>query len=440
MKQNLLYLLFFNFIFLLNLKAQFSSTFIVDDEQEEFTSIIRVSDFNNDGQNDILTAADKFPLDVIKVYFQDSDNQFTSLLIDEQDNIETIDIADLNEDGLMDFAVISGNIPETTLSWYENLGNAFQRHTLANVNFGFNKVILNDFNNDGMTDILSLEHISFVLRKAISPGIFDEGESFADPTEYYAMTVNDYNSDGFLDVAVASATGFLVFLNDSGNSFTHFSNAGSSISFGLENEDLDQDGDIDIVSYDTLQGLLLYKNDGSGNFTYHSTIIDSTDDFSTFGLVDLNCDEIPDIHTVISQLGQVIWIPNEGAAQFGSPVVVYDFDGLVYASGNGDLNNDGASDLIFGRDNLAVSLNNCAEMRLSDMNANYVQIYPNPVQDYLYIRSDKQENEIQILDMTGRIIFSKRVENGKLNVNTLPKGIYYLKIKEANQLLKFIKQ
>lgn len=440
MKQNLFYLLFFNFIFFPDLKAQFSSAFIIDDEQEEFTSIIKVSDFNNDGKNDILTAAGHFPLDVIKIYFQGSDNQFTPVLIDEQDTIEAIDVADLNGDGLPDFAVISGNIPETALSWYENLGDSFQRHTLANVNFGFNRVILRDFNNDGMTDILSLEHINFVLRKAISPGVFDEGQGFADPTEYYAMTVNDYDNNGFLDVAVASATGFFVFLNDSGDSFTYFSNAGSSISFGLENEDLDQDGDIDIVSYDTLQGLQLYKNDGSGNFAYHNTIIDSTDNFSTFGLVDLNCDGIPDVHTVISQLGQAIWIPNEGAAQFGFPVVVHDFDGLVYASGNGDLNSDGAPDLIFGHGDLLAALNGCAELGLPDVNAVMVQIYPNPVQNYLYIRSDRQENEIQILDLKGRIIFSKRIENEKLDVNTLPNGIYYLRIKDTDQLLKFIKQ
>jgi len=422
------------------LKAQFSPTIIIDDNQEDFTSLIKVADFNNDGRNDILTVSDKFPLDAVKIYYNQGNNNFSPALIEERDNIVTVDVSDMNGDSQIDFAIISGNGTETDLSWYENQDGDFERHFLANVDFGMNKVILKDFNNDGMTDILSLEHTVFVLRKAINPGVFDDGESFAEPTEYYAMDTNDYNNDGFLDVSVASATGFPVFLNDSGNSFSHFSKAGSFISFGLQSADLDLDGDIDIVSYDTLRGLNLYTNDGNANFTFDSTILDSTDNFSIFGLADLNCDEIPDLHTVISQLGQVIWIENQGSGNFNSPNIIHDFDGLIYASGNGDLNGDEVPDLIFGRDDLMMALNECDVMNVSDVNSYDFQVYPNPVNDFLYFKSKTQNFEIQVLNETGKLICTEKVTDGKASLKMLSPGVYLLKSDKFPKVFKIIKQ
>lgn len=438
MKQILFFIFLLNILVCPNLKAQFSPTIFIGNEQEDFTAQILTADFNNDGINDILTVNADFPLDNVKIYFQEAGQNFLPVLIDGQDNITGIGTGDLNDDGWVDFAMISGNGSSANLAWYENQNGSFERHFMANVNIGINNnVILKDFNNDGMTDILSLEHTFFVLRKAITPGIFSEGESFAEPTEYYAMDAKDYNNDGFLDVSVASATGFLVFLNDSGNSFSHFSNAGSFISFGLQSADLDLDGDIDIVSYDTLRGLNLYKNDGNGNFTFDSTVLDSTDDFTIFGLTDLNCDEIPDLHTVISQLGQVIWMENQGDGNFNSPNILHDFDGLIYASGNGDLNGDEIPDLIFGRNDLAMALNECGEMNTSALNQIQFQVYPNPVGNEINIISESNlENyTIRLIDFTGKNIPVK-LNEGKVKMNSLSKGIYILNIRnEKGEIL-----
>lgn len=429
MKHKLLLLVLLNLIFTPHLKSQFSPAIILENDQDYFTSLIKVADFNNDGLNDILTIADKFPLDVIKIYFNEGNNSFTPVIIDEQPNIATVDVGDLNDDSKIDFAIISDVGNDTSLSWYENQSGTFEKHAMGYVEPGMNVVLLRDFNNDEMTDILSLEHSHFVLRKAIAPGAFDEPEYFAPPNEYYAMNVNDYNNDGFLDVSIASATGFLVFINNSGSSFTHHSNGGAIFSFGLESADLDMDGDIDIVSYDNLQGLNLYKNDGSGNFTFDHTIIASSDNFKIFGLIDLNCDEIPDLHTVVSQQGLVIWMQNQGDAHFSSQNIVHDFDQLLYASASGDLNGDKIPDLIFGRNNLAIAINECDAMNLSDFNDNHFHVYPNPFGNEIYINSKSNSvgYTIQLMDLNGKSILSNNWVQ-KINTPDLPKGIYILNI------------
>ncbi len=74
-------------------------------------------------------------------------------------------------------------------------------------------------------------------------------------------------------------------------------------------------------------------------------------------------------------------------------------------------------------------------------------IYPNPVNDYIYInlKGDKSKLNFTIYDNTGRIFKDKssEAENGvlSLDVSSFPAGIYFLKVEGANfsKFTKFIK-
>lgn len=75
-------------------------------------------------------------------------------------------------------------------------------------------------------------------------------------------------------------------------------------------------------------------------------------------------------------------------------------------------------------------------------NKTEISIYPNPVKDLLYIRSDKEIIKTEIFDVSGRILSSVVVKNKSLDVNDLPKGQYIIKIftKDSISNLKFFKQ
>jgi len=68
-------------------------------------------------------------------------------------------------------------------------------------------------------------------------------------------------------------------------------------------------------------------------------------------------------------------------------------------------------------------------------------IYPNPVNDYLYIDYSKlKTDKIEMFDLLGKIVLSEKIENGnKVNVSSLPKGIYLLKLGNSNEQKKIIK-
>jgi plastocyanin len=59
-----------------------------------------------------------------------------------------------------------------------------------------------------------------------------------------------------------------------------------------------------------------------------------------------------------------------------------------------------------------------------------VQIYPNPVQSVLHIRSEVEVSEIKVIDPSGRILISHRVhaENAEIDLSRLSAGVYALVI------------
>lgn len=72
-----------------------------------------------------------------------------------------------------------------------------------------------------------------------------------------------------------------------------------------------------------------------------------------------------------------------------------------------------------------------------------VMLFPNPAKDVLYIQGNKlEDSEIEIYNLEGRKINEFKLENDHINVSSLPKGVYILKIKHKNgEILssKFIK-
>ncbi len=64
-------------------------------------------------------------------------------------------------------------------------------------------------------------------------------------------------------------------------------------------------------------------------------------------------------------------------------------------------------------------------------------IYPNPVRDYIYIKNpeDKLERNIQILDVTGKVVFENVYQENIIiiSVKNWSKGVYFIKIADANK-------
>lgn len=100
---------------------------------------------------------------------------------------------------------------------------------------------------------------------------------------------------------------------------------------------------------------------------------------------------------------------------------------------NPGINNSGADfDVMYAPaqgGNLISLLSNITS--LEELNPNVeLKIYPNPVKDYLSIETELKAAEIAIYTMDGREVFAKKMDNEResINISTLPKGIFLLKL------------
>ena len=64
-----------------------------------------------------------------------------------------------------------------------------------------------------------------------------------------------------------------------------------------------------------------------------------------------------------------------------------------------------------------------------------VQIYPNPANDFIRIQSNVMVDEIQIIDISGRVVLTNIIHStdALLSIQTLPSGVYQAKIISGNE-------
>lgn len=77
-------------------------------------------------------------------------------------------------------------------------------------------------------------------------------------------------------------------------------------------------------------------------------------------------------------------------------------------------------------------------MGIENIEFGMLKMYPNPVTSELYIQKYSGDENVQIFDLLGREVTSRKLLDGKLNVSALPNGIYILKI--GNYKGRFIKE
>ncbi len=110
--------------------------------------------------------------------------------------------------------------------------------------------------------------------------------------------------------------------------------------------DLDNDGDIDVLSASLDNKIAWYENDGIGNFGLQQIITTFAGGAQSVYAADLDGDGDEDVMSASAADDKILWFENLGNGNFGMLQVVTnvtDFAVCVYAS---DLNNDGRIDIL----------------------------------------------------------------------------------------------
>jgi hypothetical protein len=234
--------------------------------------------------------------------------------------------ADLNNDHQEDIALSEFGDRSGSFSWLENKGaNTYQKHVLRSMP-GSIKSIIDDFNRDGLPDII-------VLMAQGDEGVFiyyNEGQgrfrehrvlSFSPSYGSNYFELADFNNDGYEDIITSNGDngdyppilksyhGIRIFLNDGKNEFKEkvflpVNGIGKVIA-----RDFDKDGDLDLAS---IAYFADFNNHPSEAFVY--------------------------------------W-RNEGDFQFAPSTIKHVLEGRWIAMDAGDYDGDGDVDIILGNAN-----------------------------------------------------------------------------------------
>lgn len=96
--------------------------------------------------------------------------------------------------------------------------------------------------------------------------------------------------------------------------------------------------------------------------------------------------------------------------------------------------------LYFGTNNYGVWKLNIPDLQIPDDTPEEVKkflVYPNPARDIIYFKFPQNDigETIEFIDIYGRVIYSSEINENKLNIESIPTGLYIIRIKSVRNVM-----
>ncbi|MDC7996915.1 FG-GAP-like repeat-containing protein [Gilvibacter sediminis] len=235
-----------------------------------------------------------------------------------------LEIIDWDQDGLKD--IILGE-PDflARVHWYKNLGDGSYApiQTIAFLSGDPSNIKPGDINDDGILDLIVTvatptfqRHVTWIEGDGTGGSTTGGTEILVDGDLFFnGLTMNDFNNDNLIDIAVTSAPGDFVrwYSNNGDESVTLEQTIGGAFNQAqIESTDLNNDTYPDLVySSFSAEDILIALNDdtGSGVFTEYDEVF--TSPLATiFALADLDQDGFTDIISLSETNTTITWHRN----------------------------------------------------------------------------------------------------------------------------------
>lgn len=314
---------------------------------------ISVSDFNADGNQDIIIA--NYSDDNIIAYQGNGKGGLTEAgRFPVGANPTGMDVADINGDDNIDIAVANHETSYVTLLFGDGKGSfkpAPQSPFTINIKPHPHVVRLNDLDGDNKVDLIvdSRDNEGLLVLKGLANGRFKTPGKIinAGGDPYRGFAVRDFNGDGYLDLATPNQRDIGIVSSTGKNDMSFSLNklAQSESPFAVELAEMNGDGKVDLVIATNGRLITVIPGDGRGNFLGDKkTIITASSGAKQIAVGDINGDGIEDA-LVSNWSGNLIAILG-GKTTFETFNFEHSSIPNPWGIALADLNRDGKSDFI----------------------------------------------------------------------------------------------
>jgi len=340
----------------INAQSSFERSILVEGvfPSTHFTNFVKMVDLDGDGDNDVVGAA----RDRALVWYENIDGQgyFSSrkMIADNLSGIISLDVGDLNGDGLLDILIVSNS--SDLIGWYANLGDGVISTELNYIYSSFNTVGVStativDLDSDGDNDVVfGVSAASNFIKPLYWSENTDGTGSFSNPirisdhlqqADSYPLGIGDFDGNGAIDIVV-SGIGMSIYFNDGNQNFekVYLDGLGSGTN-RMTVLDYDGDGDPDLVT--GYESIAWYRNDGG---TFSSPIMLHPRETTDLQPGDFDGDGDLDLAAGFIEETPFFWLENQGP---NNPVVVHQSANDLYFQQRlsvGDIDGDGDLDVI----------------------------------------------------------------------------------------------
>lgn len=214
----------------------------------------------------------------------------------------SIALADIDLDGHLDLIMTGTDGTNGKFRTYKNDGNgSFSFFSNISPGVYYRSIASGDIDSDGDPDLVmtgedgSSDYFRTYLNNG--NGIFSNGSGFSPGVYNSSITLGDIDSDGDLDLIMigwdGSSTYCRIYKNDGNGYFSFDANIASGFYNGsIVLGDVDSDNDLDLIlaaRYGSANYFRVYKNNGSGSFSFYANIA-SPSYLSSIALGDIDSD------------------------------------------------------------------------------------------------------------------------------------------------------
>ncbi|MBN2683630.1 MAG: VCBS repeat-containing protein, partial [Bacteroidales bacterium] len=308
---------------------------------------IQLLDQNNDGDLDLFVSF--FYSNMINLYENlgngvfDVEMRFIDTLLDVTGNMKH-PVIDIDNDGLYDYAYIAIN----KLVIMKNNGVDWDYTYIDTANI--DNICVADYNQDGFADIVAANNYDIFLFLNDGTGNYPTVEvlfSTSEYTTFHPVVDADIDLDGNMDIVFVTDYYQVKILHNNGVGVFElielaFDLSGSSTNLLVF--DIDLDGDLDIINYNSAY-LDILENDGDLNFSYNNVYHNWEAGINRVQIADINNDGLPDF--IYTKENEIRWFKNLDGS-FSSPFLLYSNNDNLTDLKITDLDQDGSLDIVFG--------------------------------------------------------------------------------------------